>query len=110
RARFVSFTYSSSYVLAVRDFYALSLHDALPIFLHVLRRHDAVAGGLVELDGDAHREARVAFDRQAGDQTRPALPGARHRPVLQGDRKSTRLNSSHGSNSYAVSCLKKKKT
>src|SRR6266542_5669984 len=26
-----------------------------------------------------------------------------------GDRKSTRLNSSHGSNSYAVFCLKKKK-
>src|SRR5207245_7888182 len=28
---------------------------------------------------------------------------------LQGDRKSTRLNSSHGSISYAVFCLKKKK-
>src|SRR5438876_8882360 len=31
----------------------------------------------------------------------------RHRP--QGDRKSTRLNSSHPSISYAVFCLKKKK-
>src|SRR5271169_7112232 len=29
--------------------------------------------------------------------------------VAQGDRKSTRLNSSHGSTSYAVFCLKKKK-
>src|SRR5690348_18178074 len=29
-------------------------------------------------------------------------------PLLRGDRKSTRLNSSHPSNSYAVSCLKKK--
>src|SRR5689334_24590991 len=29
--------------------------------------------------------------------------------VLQGDRKSTRLNSSHSSISYAVFCLKKKK-
>src|SRR5438876_6887402 len=28
----------------------------------------------------------------------------------QGDRKSTRLNSSHPSTSYAVFCLKKKKT
>src|SRR5207245_11524383 len=28
--------------------------------------------------------------------------------VLEGDRKSTRLNSSHGSISYAVFCLKKK--
>src|SRR5438067_2512977 len=31
-------------------------------------------------------------------------------PVLAGDRKSTRLNSSHVSISYAVFCLKKKKT
>src|SRR2546429_2430820 len=30
--------------------------------------------------------------------------------VLHGDRKSTRLNSSHGYISYAVFCLKKKKT
>src|SRR2546422_7878946 len=31
-------------------------------------------------------------------------------PKLQADRKSTRLNSSHGYISYAVFCLKKKKT
>src|SRR3989449_3519828 len=32
-----------------------------------------------------------------------------HRPLLEGtDRKSTRLNSSHGYISYAVFCLKKK--
>src|SRR5438270_3838604 len=30
-------------------------------------------------------------------------------PVLRGDRKSTRLNSSHSQISYAVFCLKKKK-
>src|SRR5699024_11904345 len=35
----------------------------------------------------------------------PAPPG----PVRYGDRKSTRLNSSHVSISYAVCCLKKKK-
>src|SRR5207245_6950097 len=29
--------------------------------------------------------------------------------LVRGDRKSTRLNSSHGSISYAVFCLKKKK-
>src|SRR5438128_8111468 len=44
---------------------------------------------------------------------RPA-PGRRVRerrgePVPERDRKSTRLNSSHGSISYAVFCLKKKK-
>src|SRR5256884_3663105 len=32
------------------------------------------------------------------------------RPMAAGDRKSTRLNSSHGYISYAVFCLKKKKT
>src|SRR2546422_4099548 len=35
--------------------------------------------------------------------------GDRSRPGRRGDRKSTRLNSSHGYISYAVFCLKKKK-
>src|SRR2546422_2382541 len=39
-----------------------------------------------------------------------ARPGRRDRdPRPKGDRKSTRLNSSHGYISYAVFCLKKKK-
>src|SRR5690348_17514300 len=39
-----------------------------------------------------------------------SLPGFDHRPLRrQRDRKSTRLNSSHPSISYAVFCLKKKK-
>src|SRR5438128_8053961 len=37
-----------------------------------------------------------------------ARPGPAERPLGR-DRKSTRLNSSHGSISYAVFCLKKKK-
>src|SRR2546429_7266480 len=37
----------------------------------------------------------------------PAVPV--HRPEKIRDRKSTRLNSSHGYNSYAVFCLQKKK-
>src|SRR3712207_7208219 len=37
------------------------------------------------------------------------LVAARHR-ASRGDRKSTRLNSSHANISYAVFCLKKKKT
>src|SRR2546422_6288874 len=38
-------------------------------------------------------------------------PGIEHPPAEEqrGDRKSTRLNSSHGYISYAVFCLKKKK-
>src|SRR5712675_2718669 len=37
------------------------------------------------------------------------LPAARRGPPRARDRKSTRLNSSHGYISYAVFCLKKKK-
>src|SRR5690606_39900678 len=37
-------------------------------------------------------------------------PGARSSVVSLADRKSTRLNSSHVKNSYAVFCLKKRKT
>src|SRR3712207_8114624 len=37
------------------------------------------------------------------------LPGKREEPGDAGDRKSTRLNSSHANISYAVFCLKKKK-
>src|SRR5207245_8918714 len=44
--------------------------------------------------------------RQARDQT---AGHGQLRARFQGDRKSTRLNSSHGSISYAVFCLKKKK-
>src|SRR2546429_6538869 len=40
-----------------------------------------------------------------GDLRRPAYFAVQHH---QGDRKSTRLNSSHGYISYAVFCLKKK--
>src|SRR5207245_5203981 len=39
----------------------------------------------------------------------PNLNPAAHMIFYGGDRKSTRLNSSHGSISYAVFCLKKKK-
>src|SRR5207249_11876983 len=66
-----------------------SLHDALPIC------------------SNPSRPRRPASPRQL----RPPLPRhgpARPAPSRQ-DRKSTRLNSSHVSISYAVFCLKKKK-
>src|SRR5689334_25438993 len=44
-----------------------------------------------------------------GPRRRHRLRLLRHRPGEEGDRKSTRLNSSHSSISYAVFCLKKKK-
>src|SRR6267143_6745870 len=43
-----------------------------------------------------------------GGRKRPGLPPARPKERRE-DRKSTRLNSSHSSISYAVFCLKKKK-
>src|SRR5437870_7432629 len=58
----------------------------------------------------ALRGARAERDhgRRSDRTARPAPP--RSRPRRLGDRKSTRLNSSHVAISYAVFCLKKKKT
>src|SRR2546427_10030790 len=76
---------------ATTEIYTLSLHDALPIsragrpFFQPL---DAI-GLLFFLTGQA-------------------IGLSRHRPETVGDRKSTRLNSSHSQISYAVFCLKKK--
>src|SRR2546429_3787352 len=77
---------------ATTEIYTLSLHDALPICVHV----DAV-GAAVELRGaDPDQLAKLRVDLGLVE-------------FLGRDRKSTRLNSSHGYISYAVFCLKKKK-
>src|SRR2546429_10005715 len=75
---------------ATTEIYTLSLHDALPI--------SASAGA----SGNG-RGAGVGDCRGVGETRRP-------RSRLHRDRKSTRLNSSHGYISYAVFCLKKKTT
>src|SRR5712675_3154124 len=71
---------------ATTEIYTLSLHDALPTCLA--------------------SASRCCRNRQSALQFR-----SRQWPVpgTQTDRKSTRLNSSHGYISYAVFCLKKKK-
>src|SRR5690554_7293234 len=46
---------------------------------------------------------------EQGGQAAPRHTAEAHRGCAQGDRKSTRLNSSHVRISYAVFCLKKKK-
>src|SRR5207249_8421608 len=76
---------------APAEIYTLSLHDALPIS----GVHDVPERPLLHV----HERLLPPDD-------------ARHRPAPQGDldRKSTRLNSSHVSISYAVFCLKKKKS
>src|SRR5262245_66203597 len=68
---------------ATTEIYTLSLHDALPISASSSRDRPSPARA-------AHRRRRRCAARA-------------------GDRKSTRLNSSHLGISYAVFCLKKKK-
>src|SRR6266487_6014485 len=69
---------------ATTEIYTLSLHDALPILVN--------------------RPSQGGPDRRRRDE----MSGIE--PILAArDRKSTRLNSSHPSISYAVFCLKKKK-
>src|SRR5439155_22813968 len=80
--------------------------------------HDPMHGAGVPLrtvaDGAARRQARRAVARSRPLQRIAArLRDARDRAVdngalRPGDRKSTRLNSSHVAISYAVFCLKKK--
>src|SRR2546422_1890216 len=53
-------------------------------------------------DAGARGPRRVPHEADARDLEEPAT-------LVVGDRKSTRLNSSHGYISYAVFCLKKKK-
>src|SRR2546430_6991099 len=61
-----------------------------------------------ELGGDlaVARARELGAVHVAGGEHRVALRVCR--PVDRGDRKSTRLNSSHSQISYAVFCLKKK--
>src|SRR5256884_6526320 len=58
------------------------------------------------VDGRETHGEYIKDDSGSGQHFQPAAQGA-ILPV--GDRKSTRLNSSHGYISYAVFCLKKKK-
>src|SRR5256885_3890036 len=76
---------------ATTEIYTLSLHDALPI-------SPSGAGAAV-----APRTATGLALAAAAAAGRGAVASA------SPDRKSTRLNSSHLVNSYAVFCLKKKK-
>src|SRR2546422_7602385 len=84
-------------------------------------RDPRAVGPLVEALHDedrAVREAATTALRKIGPPAAPALIVALQDPngnvqeaavaILKEDRKSTRLNSSHGYISYAVFCLKKK--
>src|SRR5205809_3875786 len=84
---------------ATTEIYTLSLHDALPIS----------RGKGQALGRPCAEDPRRDPLRPRGQRRHPAGPGPDGDVVLAEDRKSTRLNSSHGYISYAVFCLKKKK-
>src|SRR5690606_41731962 len=92
---FMSLLFNAS---ATSDIFTLSLHDALPIYIHGAW---LVGAALDEASfGGVHQRPNLGQDLLALF------------PVGLGigvDRKSTRLNSSHVKISYAVFCLKKKK-
>src|SRR5205809_6176315 len=83
------------------EIYTLSLHDALPIYgvesacATWRSPFETVVGNGFNLSANPNNEGWVTVGGIAADQDYI-------------DRKSTRLNSSHGYNSYAVFCLKKK--
>src|SRR5699024_12590174 len=94
--------------------YPLSLHDALPIFranTHLTEDvTQAIAAAREAEDWPAAREIldRILENDAIGGGT-PICQDTGMACVFLEDRKSTRLNSSHVSISYAVFCLKKKK-
>src|SRR5690606_41860982 len=106
---------SLSNTIASIEVFPLSLHDALPIFLHErdLERvaQHFLAGEHAGLGSAAHRVGgfrhRYAHPEQAEEPNEPVQSGF-HGCLPARDRKSTRLNSSHVKISYAVFCLKKK--
>src|SRR5947207_15646860 len=81
---------------ATTEIYTLSLHDALPI-----------SSTAIFLS----QQSRQYFSSPRGSDTSFAPQSAQRDLAtdFRGDRKSTRLNSSHTVISYAVFCLKKKK-
>src|SRR5438445_13659155 len=75
---------------ATTEIYTLSLHDALPIYAFI----------------ETHRDHLPLEFKFLHYQPRAWTPADSNAGT---DRKSTRLNSSHANNSYAVFCLKKKR-
>src|SRR3712207_8389888 len=91
---------------ATTDIYTLSLHDALPISKALTTMYLAFA--LLALQLGRVRDLSIADGKRLveGLQKLPEQIAT----ILEQDRKSTRLNSSHANISYAVLCLKKKYT
>src|SRR5690606_41659236 len=87
------------------ELYTLSLHDALPILRFDIkpRYYDPVREEIEQRTSQIRKdlEAQGFLEKSDGSSHDIGSYGV-------GDRKSTRLNSSHVKISYAVFCLKKK--
>src|SRR6266480_7081682 len=85
--------------------FALDETEQLCVHLVFQRRRHSVRRAFVDFERrvlhDLRRQHRGGTDREVAIDL--------ERDVVKEDRKSTRLNSSHMSISYAVFCLKKKK-
>src|SRR5437773_9705338 len=96
-------------LISITDICTLSLHDALPIYFWQLTRSTYAQVGGTALYGtnpDSSLRTKVGgIDFRLT--WRP--PAEAQVDAAHLDRKSTRLNSSHITISYAVFCLKKKK-
>src|SRR3712207_7955073 len=97
---------------ATTEIYTLSLHDALPIWGE---RTVLLCAHLDTVPPVAPIEPVLVDD--GWENAHAGILGADNKAavamlleVARRDRKSTRLNSSHANISYAVFCLKKKKT
>src|SRR3712207_8241954 len=88
---------------ATTEIYTLSLHDALPIFVHAPRalRSPCIVGNATG-GGQGAPSPYICCSNGRSGRMIMALKW-----LKRGDRKSTRLNSSHANISYAVFCLKK---
>src|SRR5205809_2988644 len=89
-----------------------SLHDPAPPEIYTLSLHDALPICTAAWPATSKRAPRRAITSTASIPSSAATtstPALRSPKRVLIDRKSTRLNSSHGYISYAVFCLKKKK-
>src|SRR5690348_17831311 len=89
------------------EIYTLSLHDALPIYRGPVDEEEPEEFG-AQFGGE-QGERRLNIHLDPADIAGVYANFANISFSRYEDRKSTRLNSSHPSISYAVFCLKKKK-
>src|SRR5699024_11580485 len=90
---------------APSGFYTVPLHDALPILDKAAALLQRAKQVFCFGQGSSQLLANDIWARFSSLSTKFHTAGDNH---MQADRKSTRLNSSHASISYAVFCLKKK--